>query len=170
MSDKIVSLYRARLAREKGVIKKDWGGKIAVGLTYPNHYRIGMSNLGFQIVYQQLNAKENVVAERFFLPDEGEMSLYLESGKDLLSMESQSPLPRFHLVAFSLSFENDYPNILKILQLGKIPLLSQERDDSHPFVMAGGITTMMNPEPLSPFFDLFLLGEAEANLEAFMAL
>ena len=170
VSDKIVSLYRARLAREKGVIRKDWGGKISVALAYPNHYRIGMSNLGFQIVYQHLNAREDVVAERFFLPDDGEMSLYLESGKELLSMESQSPLPRFHLVAFSLSFENDYPNILKILQLGKIPLLSRERDDSHPVVMAGGITTAMNPEPLSPFFDLFLLGEAEASLEAFMAL
>ncbi|MGD9034785.1 MAG: radical SAM protein, partial [Desulfobacteraceae bacterium] len=170
MSDKIVSLYRARLAREKGVIRKDWGGRISIGLAYPNHYRIGMSNLGFQIVYQLLNTKENVVAERFFLPDDGEMSLYLESGKNLLSMESQSPLLKFHLVAFSLSFENDYPNILKILQLGKIPLLSHERDDSHPVVMAGGITTIMNPEPLSPFLDLFLLGEAEASLEAFIGL
>ncbi|UCB48408.1 MAG: TIGR03960 family B12-binding radical SAM protein [Deltaproteobacteria bacterium] len=170
MSDKIVSLYRARLAREKGVTRKDWGGRISIGLVYPNHYRIGMSNLGFQIVYQLLNAKENVVAERFFLPDDGEMSLYLESGRDLLSMESQSPLLKFHLVAFSLSFENDYPNILKILQLGKIPLLSHERDDSDPVVMAGGITTMMNPEPLTPFFDLFLLGEAEASLEAFIGL
>ncbi len=170
VSDKIVSLYRARLAREKGVTRKDWGGRISIGLVYPNHYRIGMSNLGFQIVYQLLNAKENVVAERFFLPDDGEMSLYLESGRDLLSMESQSPLLKFHLVAFSLSFENDYPNILKILQLGKIPLLSHERDDSDPVVMAGGITTMMNPEPLTPFFDLFLLGEAEASLEAFIGL
>jgi radical SAM superfamily enzyme YgiQ (UPF0313 family) len=170
VSDKIVSLYRARLAREKGVIRKDWGGKISIGLAYPNHYRIGMSNLGFQIVYQLLNEKKNVVAERFFLPDDREMSLYLESGKDLLSMESQSPLLRFHLVAFSLSFENDYPNILKILQLGKLPLLSHERDDSHPVIMAGGITTIMNPEPLSLFFDLFLLGDAEASLEAFMAL
>jgi radical SAM family uncharacterized protein len=170
VSDKIVSLYRARLAREKGVTRKDWGGRISIGLVYPNHYRIGMSNLGFQIVYQLLNAKENVVAERFFLPDDGEMSLYLESGRDLLSMESQYPLQRFHLVAFSLSFENDYPNILKILQLGKIPLLSDERDDSDPVVMAGGITTMMNPEPLTPFFDLFLLGEAEASLEAFIGL
>jgi radical SAM family uncharacterized protein len=170
VSDKIVSLYRARLAKEKGFTRKDWGGRISIGLVYPNHYRIGMSNLGFQIVYQLLNAKENVVAERFFLPDEGEMSLYLASGRDLLSMESQSPLLKFHLVAFSLSFENDYPNILKILQLGKIPLLSDERDDSHPVVMAGGITTMMNPEPLTPFFDLFLLGEAEASLEAFIGL
>jgi radical SAM family uncharacterized protein len=170
VSDKIVSLYRARLAKEKGFTKKDWGGRISIGLVYPNLYGIGMSNLGFQIVYQLLNARQNVVAERFFLPDDGEMSLYLESGRDILSMESQSPLLKFHLVAFSLSFENDYPNILKILQLGKIPLLSDQRDDSHPVVMAGGITTMMNPEPLSPFFDLFLLGEAEATLEAFIGL
>jgi radical SAM family uncharacterized protein len=168
VSDKIVSLYRARLAREKGSIRKDWGGRISIALAYPNHYRIGMSNLGFQLVYQLLNAKGNALAERFFLPDDGEMSLYLESGKDLLSMESQSPLLRFDLVAFSLSFENDYPHILKILQLGKIPLLQEERHDSHPVVMAGGITTIMNPEPLAPFFDLFLLGEAEASLEEFI--
>ena len=170
VSDKIVSLYRARLAREKGFIRKDWGGKISVALVYPNHYGIGMSNLGFQIVYQLLNAKENVVAERFFLPDDGEMSLYLESGKELLSMESQSPLPKFHLAAFSLSFENDYPNILRILELGRIPLLADERNNAEPVVMAGGITTIMNPEPLAPFFDLFLLGEAEASLEEFMGL
>jgi len=170
VSDKIVSLYRARLARERGVVKKDWGGRTAIALAYPNHYRIGMSNLGFQVVYQLLNEREDVVAERVFFPEGEEMSLYRETGKDLLSMESQSPLQKFDLVAFSISFENDYPHILNILQLGKIPLLSEERNDAHPVVMAGGITTLMNPEPLAPFFDLFLLGEAEASLEKFIGL
>ncbi|UCF56588.1 MAG: TIGR03960 family B12-binding radical SAM protein [Deltaproteobacteria bacterium] len=170
MSDKIVSLYRARLAREKGVVRKDWGGRISIALVYPNYYRIGMSNLGFQIVYHLLNRKKNVVAERVFLPEDQEMSLYLETGKDLLSLESQSPLQKFDLIAFSLSFENDYPHILKILQLGKIPLLSEERNNSHPFVFAGGVTTFMNPEPLAAFFDLFLLGEAETGLDEFIKL
>ena len=170
MSDKVISLYRARLAREKGVVRKDWGGRISIALAYPNYYRIGMSNLGFQIVYHLLNGKENVVAERVFLPEDQEMALYLETGKDLLSLESQSPLQKFDLIAFSLSFENDYPNILKILQLGKIPLLSEERNNSHPIVIAGGVTTFMNPEPLAAFFDLFLLGEAEGSLDEFIAL
>jgi radical SAM family uncharacterized protein len=170
VSDKIASLYRARLAKEKGTVRKDWGGRISVALVYPNYYRVGMSNLGFQIVYHLFNERENVVAERFFLPDHQEMSLYLDTGKGLLSLESLSPLEKFDIVAFSLSFENDYPNILKILQLGKIPITSEDRDDFHPLVMAGGITTFMNPEPLAPFIDFFLLGEAEANLHDFIEL
>jgi radical SAM superfamily enzyme YgiQ (UPF0313 family) len=79
-------------------------------------------------------------------------------------------LQRFDIVAFSLSFENDYPNILKLLQLGKIPLSSEDRDESHPLIMAGGITTFLNPEPLASFFDLFLLGEAEEDLDLFVRL
>jgi radical SAM superfamily enzyme YgiQ (UPF0313 family) len=141
-----------------------------MALVYPNYYRIGMSNLGFQIAYHLLNRREDVVAERVFLPENKEMSLHLKNGKGLLSMESLSPLHRFDLIAFSLSFENDYPNILTILHLGKIPLLSEERDDARPMIMAGGITTFMNPEPLAAFFDFFLLGEAEAVLDPFLDL
>jgi radical SAM superfamily enzyme YgiQ (UPF0313 family) len=169
VSDKLLSLYRAKLALEKGTVRKDWGGRISVALVYPNAYRIGMSNLGFQVVYSLLNRREDVVAERVFLPEGKEMSLCVEGGKGLLTLESLSPLQRFDLVAFSLSFENDYPNILKILSLGKIPYLSEDRREGHPFVMAGGITTFLNPEPLAPFFDFFLLGEAEATLEGFLA-
>jgi radical SAM superfamily enzyme YgiQ (UPF0313 family) len=160
----------AASAREKGTVRKDWGGRISVALVYPNVYRIGMSNLGFQVVYALLNRRQDVVAERFFLPDVQEMSPSMESGKGLLSLESLSPLQKFDLVAFSLSFENDYPNILRILRLGRIPLLSEERDEFHPLIMAGGINTILNPEPLAPFFDLFLLGEAEGVLESFMDL
>ncbi len=76
----IVSIYRTRLAREKGAVKKDWGGRLSVALTYPNYYRLGMSNLGFQVVYNILNQRSDVVAERVFLPEGQEMSLYLRSG------------------------------------------------------------------------------------------
>ena len=169
VSDKLSSLYQARLAQETGAVRKDWGGRISVALVYPHAYRVGMSNLGFQVVYSLLNRREEVVAERVFLPEGKEMSLCAEAGKGLLSMESLSPLQRFDLLAFSLSFENDYPNILKILSLGKIPCLSEDREARHPFVMAGGITTFLNPEPLAPFFDFFLLGEAEATLDHFLA-
>jgi radical SAM superfamily enzyme YgiQ (UPF0313 family) len=158
----------SEFAPEKGAVRKSWGGRISVAVVYPNVYRIGMSSLGFQVVYSLLNRIQDVVAERFFLPDDREMSLVTERGKGLVSLESHSPLRKFDLVAFSLSFENDYPNILKILDLGKIPLLSEQRNASHPLVMAGGITTFLNPEPLAPFFDLFLLGEAEGMLESFM--
>ena len=164
----IVSLYKARLATEKGAIRKDWGGRLSVALCYPNYYRLGMSNLGFQIVYHLLNKRADVVSERVFLPEGQEMSLYLRSGKSLLSLESQTPLPKFDLVAFSLSFENDYPNILKILEMGKIPLLCEQRSGPCPLIMAGGITTFLNPEPLAAFIDFFLMGEAEENLYAFL--
>ena len=168
MSDKIISLYRSRLAEEKGAVLKDWGGKISIALAYPNYYRVGMSNLGFQVVYHLLNQRDHVVTERVFLPDDQEINLYQETGKGLLSMETQSMLSRFDIIAFSLSFENDYPNILTILDLGKIPILSQDRDNRHPFIMGGGITTFLNPEPLAQFFDLFLLGEAESQLDSFL--
>ncbi|MBW1704816.1 MAG: radical SAM protein, partial [Deltaproteobacteria bacterium] len=168
MSGDIISLYRARLAKEKGFVKKDWGGRLSVALAYPNYYRLGMSNLGFQIVYHLLNQRSDVVAERVFLPEGQEMSLHLGAGKPLLSLESQASLQRFDIVAFSLSFENDYPNILKILELAKIPLLSEQRSAPCPFVMAGGVTTFLNPEPLARFLDFFLLGEAEANINEFV--
>lgn len=170
MTGDIISLYRGRLAAEKGTVRKDWGGKLSIALTYPNYYRLGMSSLGFQIVYRLLNKRSDVVAERVFLPEGHEMSLYLRSGKALLSLETQRPLQEFDLLAFSLSFENDYPNILRILELGKLPLFSRERDAPLPFVMAGGVTTFLNPEPLAPFVDLFLFGEAEANLNHFIDL
>ena len=167
MGDLQHSLHRARIAREVGTVKKDWGGKISVALAYPNSYRTGMSNLGYQVLYHHLNEKNNVVAERIFLPETKEGSFRLESGKGLLSMESLSPLQRFDILAFSLPFENDFLNILKILELGKIPLLSEERKASHPMVMAGGVTTFLNPEPLASFIDLFLIGEAEPVLDGF---
>ncbi len=147
---------------------KEWGGKLSIALIYPDHYFIGMSNLGLLAVYAVLNRREDVVAERVFLPEPGEMSLHPERGKGLVSMESLSPLTRFDFIAFSLSFENTYPNILKILSLGKIPLLSREREEAQPLVMAGGVGVFLNPEPLAPFIDFFLLGEAEAILDEFI--
>lgn len=170
MPGDIISLYRARLAQERGTVIKDWGGKISIALTYPNDYRLGMSNLGFQFVYHLFNKRSDVVAERVFLPGGNEMSLYRQAGKPLLSLESQSPLQQFDFIAFSLSFENDYLNVLKILELAKVPLLAENRPDTCPFVMSGGISTFLNPEPLAPFMDFFLLGDAEANLDEFLDL
>ena len=188
-----------RLAREKGSIKKDWGGKIPVALVYPSHYRVGMSNLGFQRVYWLFNRRPDTVAERFFLPEDpgafcpmegagglgNETSLRQETGfqpvglparraglksRAILSIESKKSLRDFSLVAFSLSFENDYPNILKLLDLGGIPLLSEERKENFPLVCAGGVTTFLNPEPIADLMDFFLLGEAEELIDPFMDL
>lgn len=150
-----------RLAAETGAITKNQRNKIHVALVYPNHYSVGMSNLGFQTIYQLLNSMEQVVCERVFLPDQA-------SGKaDVASFESARTLQFFHCVAFSVSFENDYANVLEILQKAELPLLSALRGASLPLIIAGGVSCFINPEPIAPFIDCFILGEAEGILEAF---
>jgi len=156
------------LADETGTVIKDWGGKIPIGLVYPNRYFLGMSNLGFQTVYHRLNRLANVVCERFFLPESEDMAA-ASSGPGLLSVESQRPMADFHIIAFSLAFENDYTNLVHLLHLGKLSLYSSRRHQHEPLVAAGGVATFLNPEPIAPFIDVFLLGEAENFLENFIA-
>lgn len=156
------------LADETGTVIKDWGGKIPIALVYPNRYFLGMSNLGFQTVYHRLNRLPNVVCERLFLPESEDMAA-ASSGPGPLSVESQRPMADFHLVAFSLAFENDYTNLVHLLQLGKLSLYSSRRHQHEPLVAAGGVATFLNPEPIAPFIDVFLLGEAENFLEDFIA-
>jgi len=156
------------LADETGTVTKDWGGKIPVALVYPNRYFLGMSNLGFQTVYHRLNRLPNVVCERLFLPESEDMAA-ASSGPGPLSLESQRPMADFHIVAFSLAFENDFSNLVHLLQLGKLSLYSSRRHQHEPLVVAGGVATFLNPEPIAPFIDVFLLGEAENLLEDFIA-
>ncbi len=151
------------LAAEKGTVRKDWAGKIRIALVYPNHYHVGMSNLGFHVIYRLLNDHQDVVCERVFLPEDNGAT---HGG--LRSMESQRPLGDFDIIAFSISFENDYPNLLTLLTEGGIPRWSSERDTPHPLVIAGGVTTFLNPEPIAPFVDCFLVGEAEPILDIFL--
>ncbi|MBW1742495.1 MAG: radical SAM protein, partial [Deltaproteobacteria bacterium] len=123
------------LAAERGTVRKDWGGKIRVALAYPNYYHVGMSNLGFHAVYRLLNNYEDVVCERVFLPED------VGTTKDgIRSIESQKPLKKFDIIAFSISFENDYSNLLTLLTEAGIPRWSSERDTPHPLVIAGGVT------------------------------
>ncbi len=151
----------ARLDAEIGAVRKRWSNRVHVALVYPNHYRVGMANLGFQTVYRLLNALAHVVCERAFLPDP-------DTGhSDIVSLESGRKLAEFDCIAFSLSFENDYANVLTVLDKAALPLPSAQRDTSLPLVMAGGVACFLNPEPLAPFIDCFLLGEAEALLPPF---
>jgi radical SAM superfamily enzyme YgiQ (UPF0313 family) len=154
---------RELLAAEKGTVRKDWAGKIRIALAYPNHYHVGMSNLGFHAVYALLNNHQDVVCERVFLPEDNRVT----HGR-LRSMESQRPLGDFDIIAFSISFENDYPNLLTLLTDGGIPRWSSKRHTPHPLVIAGGVTAFLNPEPIAPFVDCFLVGEAEPILDAFL--
>ena len=156
------------MAREKGTLYKDWKGKLKIALVYPNTYFVGMSNLGFQSVYGILNRFPEVVCERAFLPDLKEQTLLKKHNSPLVSYESQRPLKDFDLLAFSISFENDYLNVLKILSLAHIPLFKRERSENHPLVAAGGIATWLNPEPLADYIDFFLIGEGESFIEEFI--
>ena len=156
------------LAREEGYIRKIWGESTTICLAYPNAYRTGMSNLGFQTVYTLINRHPACLCERIFLPDSEDETAYRASPSALFSLESQRPVADFDMVAFSLSFENDYPNILRILDRAGIPLTSAERTERHPLIIGGGIAVTLNPEPLADFFDLFLIGEGEALLPDFL--
>lgn len=160
-SRKLVQKAKTILEKERGTVRKPWGGKISICLIYPNSYHVGMSNLGFQTVYQRLNSEDDVVCERAFLPDPEELIEYRKTETPLLSLESQRVLSSFDLLAFSVSFENDFLNILTLLDLARIPLESRLRRKKDPLVMGGGVAVFLNPEPLSDFFDLFILGEAE---------
>jgi len=164
----IASLYKTRRGSEHGCVLKERGGRLSVALAYPNSYSLGMSNLGFQAVYRLLNDRADVVAERVFLPEGHEMSLYLQSGKPLLSLESLRPLNDFHVVAFSLSFEQDYLNVLKMLEMGNIPIPGSRRAEYDPLVAAGGVATSLNPEPIADFIDVFVPGDAEVSLAPFL--
>ncbi|MEW6350434.1 MAG: radical SAM protein [Thermodesulfobacteriota bacterium] len=142
---------------EKGAVRKSWGSRLPIALVYPNVYRVGMGNLGFQFLYRCLNSCESLVAERVFLPepDRGEEARLLQP----VSEESARPLSRFPVIAFSIPFENDYPAVPKMLMSAGIPPLQQDRGPANPLIIAGGISVSMNPEPLARFLDLVYVGE-----------
>lgn len=151
---------RTKLSRETGTVVKDWGGKLPVALVYPNSYYIGMSNLGIHALYRFINDRPDSVCERVFIdPD--------ESGPPT-AMESRRPLTDFSVVAFSISYELDYFNVVRALNEGGIPLHAAERDATDPLVIAGGPCLTANPLPLSPFLDAVCIGEAEAVLPAML--
>ena len=168
ISWRLVQKAKRILEKERGTVRKPWGGKIAICLIYPNSYHVGMSNLGFQTVYQFLNAEDDIVCERAFLPDPEELQEYHTTQTPLFSLESQKPLSDFDILAFSISFENDFINILTQLELARIPLQSHHREREYPLVIAGGVAIFLNPEPISEFFDLFVLGEGEEVIREFL--
>lgn len=159
--------YETLLARERGFMKKVWGTCHTVCLAYPNAYRIGMANLGFQTVYRIFNQSPFFLCERAFLSVTGDGAESAAGAAEIVSLEHQKPLVDFDILAFSVSFENDYPAVLKILDRAGIPLKAADRDESHPLVLGGGIAFTLNPEPPADFFDIFLLGEAEEALPVF---
>jgi len=170
MSRRLIEKTKRILKDEVGGIYKDPAGRTKVALVYPNTYHIGMSNLGFQAVYGLLNQRDDVLCERAFLPDEEDREGLLRNRTLLFTLESQGRLIDFDIIAFSVSFENDYLNILDILRLSRIPLMREDRKDNYPLVILGGMTSFVNPEPLSDFFDLIVIGEAEEIIDQMMTI
>jgi len=149
------------LAKEIGYVKKPHGGRVRVALAFPNTYWVGMSNLGFQTVYRLFNDQDDIVCERFFLPPKTELAEISAAKAPLLTLESQTPVGDFDVVAFSVSFEWDYVNVLTLLRLAGIPARAEARTSRHPLVLIGGAVTFVNPEPLAPFADVIAAGEGE---------
>jgi radical SAM family uncharacterized protein len=147
---------------EIGAIRKSWHSRISIALVYPNRYHVGMSNLGFQTLYRLFNSYDHVVCERAFMPEDSRS----QPGR-LKTMESGRPIAAADIIAFSLSFENDYPHLLAILEKAGIPLRTSARNEDHPLIIAGGVACFLNPEPIAAFIDCFLIGEAEGILPRF---
>src|SRR5471032_170669 len=158
---------RLTLSKETGYVLKPHGNRLRVALAFPNTYWVGMSNLGFQTVYKLFNAQEDVVCERVFLPPKQELADLVASRTPLISLESQSPVGDFDVLAFSVSFEWDYVNVLTLLRLAGIPIHAAERGPRHPLIVIGGAVTFVNPEPLALFADVIAAGEGEMLVPAF---
>src|SRR5205085_11004839 len=151
----------ATLAKEVGYVSKPHGDRLRVALAFPNTYYVGMSNLGFQTVYQLFNAPADVVCERVFLPPKQQLKEQLASRVPLITIESQSLARDFDVIAFSVSFEWDYTNILTMLRLAGMPYHAADRTKRDPLIVIGGAVTFVNPEPLALFADVIAAGEGE---------
>ena len=141
--------------------KKFGSGDLNVCIVFPNTYNIASSNLGFQSIYHQFNRHPGVVCHQGVLPEEKQVKEFERTKTSLFSIEEQIPLNEYDILAFSVSFEMDYLNVLKILDLAHIPLDKNQRDERSPIILAGGPCITFNPEPLSPFVDVCVIGEGE---------
>jgi len=154
------------LSKEIGYSRKPHGNRLRIALAFPNTYWVGMSNLGFQTVYRLFNAEDDIVCERFFLPPKQELAELVAARAPIVTLESQTPVGDFDVIAFSVSFEWDYVNVLTLLHMAGVPAYAAERTDRHPLIVVGGAVTFVNPEPLAPFADVIAAGEGEMLVPA----
>ena len=146
---------------EYNSVVKNWESTdIKVALAFPDIYDLGMSNLGIMNLYHQVNLQPDMLAERVFSPWFDMEALMRQQGIPLYSLESKHPLREFDLLGISLPYEQLYTNALNLLDLGNMPLLSRDRDERFPLVIAGG-HACFNPEPMADFIDAFVIGEGE---------
>jgi radical SAM family uncharacterized protein/radical SAM-linked protein len=149
---------------EWNTIFKNPDGKLRVALIYPDVYEVGISNLGIKILYNILNQIEDVYCERAYAPWVDMEKKLLEKNLPLFSIETKTPLAEFDILGFSFQYELVYTNFLNILRLSKIPFYTEERlNENYPLVIAGGPATS-NPEVISPFVDVFVIGDGESRI------
>lgn len=146
---------------EVNSIQKDLrAAEVTWALAFPDVYEVGMSNLGFRVLYHVLNRRPETAAERTFMPW-GDMAAMMRAANvPLFTLESRAPVRDFDIVGVTLQFELCYTTVLGLLELAGIPLLAKDRTNDHPLVIGGG-PCAYSPEPVAPFFDLFVVGEAE---------
>lgn len=148
---------RQRLADEVGTIVKE--APEAVALLYPSPYHAGMSSLGFQTIYRSLNAQPDRAAHRAFLPDDVEA--FRQGRTPLFTYEGMRRVSEYRVIAVSVAYELEIAGLIEALEVAGIPPLAEDRDERHPFVLAGGPLTFSNPLPLAPYVDAVLMGEAD---------
>ncbi|MEM7033092.1 MAG: radical SAM protein, partial [Chloroflexota bacterium] len=142
-------------------IQKDWDTtETKIALAFPDVYDLGMSNLGLAILYDIINKQEDMLAERVYVPWPDMEAKMREIDMPLYALESRHELRDFDLIGVTLPYEQLYSNVLTMLDLGGMPLLSEERDARYPLILAGG-NAVYNPEPMADFIDFFVMGEGE---------
>jgi len=159
-----------RIAKEKVLYERRRGGDIRVCVAYPNTYPLAMANLGFQSIFHIFETDPLVAADRAYLPDPDERAGISARGDMLVSFENGQPLSGFDIIAFSISFETDYLNVIGMLRMAGIPPRRADRAGrGYPLIIAGGSAVFLNPEPIADFVDLFLIGEGEEMVPEFLA-
>ena len=149
------------IAGEWNSVAKDPAtAEVRMALAFPDAYEIGMSHMGLKILYQLLNARPEILAERVYAPWLDAEALFRRRRIPLCSHDSGLPLASFDLVGFTLQYELSFATILNMLDLGAIPIRSSDRDERHPLIVAGGPVAFA-PEPLADFMDAFLIGDGE---------
>ncbi|MDP2892710.1 MAG: TIGR03960 family B12-binding radical SAM protein [Bacillota bacterium] len=152
---------------ELNMVKKEFAGRTSFALAFPDIYEVGMSHLGSRILYHIINSREDALCERVFLPWPDMQESLKNHGAPLFTLENRMPLGDFDIVGFTLQYEMNYAGVLKMLSLAGIPFYAAARGKEHPLVIGGG-PCAFNPEPLAPFFDLFVIGDGEEVIETIL--
>lgn len=169
--DKKLESILARVQKPARYLGNEWNSihknhsraAVRMVFAFPDLYEVGMSNQGLKILYESVNRYPDLLMERVFAPAVDMEELMRSNRQPLFALESRTPLSNFDVIGFSLQYELSYTNVLNMLDLAGISIQSSERGETDPLVIGGGPCTY-NPEPLAPYFDLFVIGEAEEAL------